>query len=49
MLIFFDGDMEYCCLLDTIELPALDIVPIGVSQYGVNLVDNSDQIALRET
>jgi hypothetical protein len=46
--LFYDGDMEYCCLLDTVEIPSLDVVPYPVDQYMGFLLDDNVVGQLRE-
>ncbi len=46
-LLCYDGDMEYCCLLDMIEIPSLDIVACPFDQYLGLLLDDNTAIQLR--
>jgi hypothetical protein len=46
-LLCYDGNMEYCCLLDMIEIPSLDIVACPLDQYLGLLLDNNAAIQLR--
>jgi hypothetical protein len=47
-LLLYDGDVEYCCLLDVIEIPSLDVVPYPVDRYRSYLLDNTALVRLRE-
>jgi hypothetical protein len=47
-ILCYDGDMEYCCLLDMIELPSLDSVACPVDQYLELLLDDNTAVHLRE-
>lgn len=48
-LLFFDGDLEHLCLLDTVELPSLLAVSIDGPQYVDNLMNGRALVGLRET
>lgn len=47
-LLLYDGNVEYCCLLDVIELPSLDVVPYSVDQYLSYLLESNALVRLRE-
>ncbi len=39
--------MEYCCLLDSMEIPSLDVVPTNFHQYLDDLLNDDAAIWLR--